>query len=349
MLIFFLVLIGLSLLILAHEASHFAAARWFQLKIEEFGLGFPPRLWAKRKGETEYSVNWLPFGGFVKIAGENDRIQGDAGALHNLPAAERRKYFPFQPAWKRSVVILAGVTANFIAGWLLLSAVLWLGTPQLLLVGGVQPGSPAAQADLRAGDVLQGFSQAQDFIDFTGRNRGQQLTIHFQRDGEDRSVSLTPRVVTAPGEGAVGILIDEAGAPSRPFLAALKDGLIETWQITKLVVAGFATLVGSLVRHGQLAAGISGPVGIFAVAERTGGMGLIYLLQLFGLISVNLAVINLIPFPALDGGRFLFILVEKIKGSPIPYKVEAWANGIGFALLILLLVALTVRDVSQWL
>ncbi len=171
MLIVLIVIFGLSFLILSHEAGHFLVAKAFGLKVDEFGFGFPPKIFGKKKGETEYSLNWLPFGGFVRIAGENDGVVKDELAS-TLTDAEKKRIFAFQPAWKRASVMIAGVTVNFLTGWLLLSAVLMIGTPKALVVSDVQKGSPAEAVGVVSGDIVKGFADAQSFIQFVSGHRG---------------------------------------------------------------------------------------------------------------------------------------------------------------------------------
>ncbi len=347
-----LIIIGLVLLIVGHEAGHFFAAKAMKMKVEEFGFGFPPRIFAWRpgkgasrqpRGETEYSFNWLPFGGFVRIAGESDRLLGEGEKLTALPPEEKKRLFMFQAPWRRSVVILAGVAANFILGWLLLSGAFIVGTAPTLDVYQVQAGSPAEAAGIKAGDMIRNFKTAEEFIAYTGENRGREVSIEVRRAQEILTFKVVPRVETAPGEGAVGLVF--AGIVPRGPLAALKDGLYAAGRIAWLTLSAFYEMVKGIVTTGKIPEGIVGPVGIFSVAQETAKNGILNFIQLLAFISVNLAVLNLIPFPALDGGRFIFILAEKIKGSPVPHKVEAWVNGLGFALLILLMVAVTLRDI----
>ncbi|HVO28739.1 MAG TPA: site-2 protease family protein [Candidatus Paceibacterota bacterium] len=347
MLIIIIVIVGLSLLILTHEAGHFWVAKLCGLKVDEFGFGFPPRIKAWKRGETEYSVNWLPFGGFVRISGERGEtaVWNGAGDAPRSEA-ERKRLFFSQPAWKKSVIVLAGVFVNFIIGWLLISAVLMIGTPQALIISGIQPDSPAAQAGIMAGDVVKGYATSQSFIDYINAHRGEPTAIAVLRNDKEIDFTVTPRAVTAPDQGAVGVELEDAGAPREAPLPALWDGLLSAGLLFWLTLAAFGQLVAQLFTHGSLLPGVVGPVGIVSVAEEAGKIGLTYLIQFIGLISINLTVVNLIPFPALDGGRFLMVLIEKIKGSAVPEKFEAWVNGIGFALLILLMVALTVRDVG---
>lgn len=341
------VIIGLSLLILGHEAGHFFVAKLFKLRVDEFGFGFPPRILAKRKGETEYSLNWLPFGGFVKIAGENDRLNGGLGKLESLPEGEKNRLFCFQSWWKRSVVLLAGVAVNFLLGWFLISAVLMIGTPRALVISQVQQNSPAAKIGLLEGDVIRNYVSADEFIKYINQNRGEQIILEVRRGGEDLNLSIVPRISVPPGEGALGIALAEVGEGRKGFFPAVASGLKQSALICRLVLTALYQLVKNLFLHGSLLQGIVGPVGIFSVAEETGHIGLIYLVQLVSLISLNLAVVNLIPFPALDGGRFFLILIEKIKGSPVSYKTETIVNSLGFAFLLFLMALLTIRDVGR--
>ena len=346
MLIFIIVLIGLSLLILVHEAGHFFAAKYFGLKVDEFGFGFPPRMFAWKKGETEYGLNWLPFGGFVKIAGETDRLQ-DIEKLEKLSTEEKKRIFLFQPAWKRATVILAGVVVNFIVGWFLLSLLFMVGSPQILLISGVEPGSPAERAGVMSGDVVLNYAASQQFIDFVNQNRGKEITLDLRRGSEKIEIKTSPRVETTDNQGALGVFLTEGGIPRYNFFSAIWEGLKFSFVLAGQVFIALVELVKGLFLRAELLQGVVGPLGIFGVAEQVGNIGLVYLVQLLALISINLAVMNLIPFPALDGGRFFLIIVEKLKGSPISPKWEGVTNLIGFAFLLLLMVLLTFRDISH--
>ncbi len=379
MLIAIIVILGLSLLVFGHEAGHFLAAKFFGMRIEEFGFGFPPRLFGVRRyrrtggGEekwrsfwlnrearvaeegyvpdgTIYSFNWLVIGGFVRIAGENDHVdESNERTLNAIPEDEKKKYFLFQPAWKRSVVLIAGVFMNVLIGWFLLSSVYLMGIPSVIVVGSVEPSSPAAAAGIQPNDAIRGYANAQDFINFVNANQGRELALSLLRNGRDITVKVSPRVNPPPDEGALGIGIGDAGVPRMGFFRALWEGLKDTWQILMLTFAGLWMLIENLVIHHSLVRGVVGPVGIFSIAEQTGSLGLAYVVRIVSLISVNLAVVNAIPFPALDGGRFLMVLVEKIKGSPVPLKVEMWINAAGFALLIVLMAFITFHDIAHLL
>jgi regulator of sigma E protease len=345
MFIAILVVVGLSLLILGHEAGHFLVAKAFGLKVDEFGFGFPPRITAWKKGETEYSLNWLPFGGFVKISGERGEFAIVDGEHAKTANADSSRLFFAQPAWKKSAIVLAGVGTNFILGWLLISAVLAIGVPKTLVISGTQPDSPAAQVGFQPGDVVKDFKDSQSFIDYVNQHKGQAITIAVIRNNKEIDLTATPRTQVAEGQGALGVELAQGGAERENVLSAVWDGLQAAGQLSWLTILAFYDLIRQLFVHATLPAGVVGPVGIFGIAEETGKIGLTYLLQFIGIISINLMVVNLIPFPALDGGRFVMVIIEKIKGSAVPEKVETYINGIGFALLLTLMVLLTVRDV----
>ncbi|OGZ53033.1 MAG: RIP metalloprotease RseP [Candidatus Ryanbacteria bacterium RIFCSPLOWO2_01_FULL_48_26] len=357
MLIALFVIVGLSLLILGHEAGHFAVAKLFKLKVDEFGFGFPPRMFAWRPfnkttgkpSETEYSFNWLPFGGFVKIAGENDALSDDIAKSDEENAALKKRLFIFQSAPVRSLIVVAGVVVNFLIGWFLLTLVLLIGTPQALVITQIQPGSPAEQAGFLAGDVVKDFLDSKSFTDFVNQNRGKSITLEVMRGGKDIEITAVPRVETNPNQGALGVFLADAGTERQGFFTAIWEGLRNSLSICWMTLVAFYDLIKNLLFRGSLLEGVVGPVGIFSVAQETGRVGWVYLIQLLSIISLNLAVVNLIPFPALDGGRFFMILIEKIKGSPISRQIESIVNVVGFAFLILLMVLLTFRDVRNLL
>ncbi|MEK7547146.1 MAG: M50 family metallopeptidase [Patescibacteria group bacterium] len=364
MIIGLIVFFGLVILILGHEAGHFLTAKLFGMKVDEFGFGFPPRIKAWRfgtkkgetlrqaqgetlrqaQGETEYSLNWLPFGGFVKISGEEEQITNPE-KLQSLSPEEKKHYFLFQSAWRRFIVIASGVLVNFVFGWLIISFIFMVGTPPVLVINGVQPGSPAEKSGIVAGDIIKNYSNADDFVGFINQHRGQQVNLEIIRGNENLSITAVPRIPISENDGALGVQFSESGVKPSGFFQALASGFRESIFICQATVSAIYELFKNLFLHGSLLAGVVGPVGIFSVAEKTGSIGLIYLAQLMGIISLNLAVLNLIPFPALDGGRLLLIVVEKIKGSPVPLKAQSLVNGVGFAVLLLLMVAITVRDV----
>jgi regulator of sigma E protease len=217
-----------------------------------------------------------------------------------------------------------------------------------LIVSEVQADSPAELAGLIQGDVIKNYTVADSFIKFVSGNRGKEIELQVGRGKKDLVFKVTPRAEADPEQGALGVFLVEGGVPRQGFFNAVYTGLKKSVEIVQLTTSALYELLKNLILNGSLISGVVGPVGIFGVAQQAGEIGFIYLLQLMSLISLNLAVVNLIPFPALDGGRFLMILIEKIKGSPIPRRVEVFANGLGFAFLIFLMLILTIRDISRW-
>ncbi|MFA6407158.1 MAG: M50 family metallopeptidase [Candidatus Paceibacterota bacterium] len=346
------VVIGLIILVIAHEFGHFIASKAFGVKVEEFGVGYPPKLFGKKFGETLYSVNLLPLGGFVRIHGEEEHAEEGAEPI------DPQRSFVHQAIWKRSFILIAGVVMNLIAGWLIFSGVFMTGSPEHLILGEIDAKSPAAIAGLMRGDVitfaklgeleLKDPVQIKEFIGAVKRVAGTEVTIEVMREGKTIETKLTPRITPPEGEGALGVELIEMGFVAKPFFAALGAGFVAMASVLWLTILGFANLFVSLfVAPSTALQSVAGPVGIFTLAAQTGEMGFVYLAQLIGFISVNLAVLNLIPFPALDGGRVLFLCIEKIKGSPISSRTQRIINGVGFLALLALMVLVTVHDVGK--
>lgn len=330
-----LTILGISALIILHELGHFLTAKFFKMRVDEFGIGFPPRLFGRKIGETLYSINALPLGGFVKIHGE-------AGE-----GAEDPRSFAAAPAGRRSAVIIAGVVMNFLLGWFLISAVFFVGMPSGILVENVLPGSPAESAGFKKGDFIEGFGSASEFISFVDARRGEVVELRVRGESGAGTVSVVPRLENGAGEGALGVVISGAGVPPHGILESLWQGLKVSLGIMGSILYGLFRIVATLFNEGKLMEGFVGPIGVFGIAAESVKSGFVFFMQLLGLISLNLAVLNVLPFPALDGGRFLFIIFEKIKGAKLSPAFESTANLIGFSLLIALILAVTVRDVAK--
>ena len=369
-------LIILLVLVLVHEFGHFFTAKKFGVRVDEFGFGFPPKLFSRRYGETEYSFNLLPLGGFVKIFGENPEAeQARYGAG---PDEDRNRSFQYKAKWKQAIVLLAGVFANFLLAWLLFSFGFVSGFPASvgsgikgyalqdvnLVIISVVSNSPAELAGLKSGDRIVSLkslpAQAggnedvslinpDSFKSFITSRGSEEIEIGYARGKNDETsyAKLTPVASTADGELRIGIAMDQIGIAKLPFFAALWEGTKLTLSITKDTAVGlYALIVDGLQGKGSLVS-ITGPVGIVGIVGDAYQFGLVYLLSFSALISINLAIINLLPFPALDGGRLFFLLIEKIKGSRISPKVANTANMIGFAVLILLMVFVTYHDIVK--
>lgn len=347
---FLLFILVLGILVLAHEWGHFVVARYAGLTVEEFGFGFPPRIFKWQSGETVYSFNLLPLGGFVKILGEN----GDESELNNP------KSFSSKPVGIKGLITVAGVAMNFLLGALLLIIGFYIGLPQVLnkeneaiakniqiQIVSINHGSPAEKAGIKLGDAIKNFNDVFDLQSFINRNRGKEITLEVSRGKEMINIKLIPRTNPPESEGAIGVALVKTGVVSYSWYQAIwlgvKSAFIAVWEIIK----GFIGLIKNILVAGEVPKEVSGPVGIAVLTKQAANLGLVYLLQLVALISLNLAVLNLIPFPALDGGRLLFLGIEKIKGSKVNPKIENAIHGIGLALLLLLAVLITYKDILK--
>ncbi len=342
----------LGLLIFSHEFGHFISAKKAGMKIEEFGFGFPPRLLGIKKGETLYSINLIPLGGFVKIYGEQRPKK-------KLLKPDKRAFYN-KPIWQRAIVLVMGVLMNLFLAAILLSIVHGIGIPTILekdseqnarniqiqIVGVVQK-SPAAETGLKIGDTLKDFNKVEDMQKFVARHAGEEITLNIQRGNETLEKTLTPRISPPEGEGPMGIALAKTGIVTYPWYAAIWQGFKLTGQLVVTFISLFYQLLKSLILTGALIGEIAGPIGIASLTSQMTKLGLVYVLQFAAILSINLAIINAIPFPALDGGRLLFLAIEKIKGSPISAKIENTVNSIGFILLIALMILITFRDVAK--
>ncbi|EKE15695.1 MAG: Membrane-associated zinc metalloprotease [uncultured bacterium] len=364
-LIFILIL---GVLVFVHELGHFLVARRNGITAHEFGFGFPPRFigiyrddknkkWNFVRGSKEvetkntiYSLNWFPIGGFVKIKGEDGSGKGDADS------------FASKSAWKRIKVLAAGVAMNFILAWALFSAGLMIGTYQevpegnlqnsKILISSVAENSPAKNIGIKLGDeILSGgknseivFQKIEDVQDYINSNRGKEVMLEIKRGEDIIEFSGIPREDKIEGQGALGIGLSQVEIVRYSFFKAAYYGLIEMGNVLLLMFETFRQLfIGN-------ASGIE-LTGIVGIAVYTGDvipLGIVQLFRFAALLSINLGIINILPFPALDGGRILFIIIEKIKRSPVSEKVENAFHTAGFMLLILLMVLVTFKDLVRF-
>jgi len=337
------VVIFISVFIIVHELGHFLTAKKFGLWVQEFGFGLPPKIWGKKKGETVYSINALPFGGFVKIYGEDQEDKDEILSKEN-----KSRNFLFLPIWKRIIIIAAGVVMNFILGWILISIVFSIGIPQAVFITDVKAGSPAAESGISANDKLVDFKTTKDFISFVDQHRGQKVNLKINRGGEEMEISLVPRKNPPVGEGALGVALIDAGQPKMNVFSAVWEGLKRAFEIFSMIYVAIFNLVKAVFLGQGSLAGLTGPVGIVKITGEVSKLGIVYLFQLLALISLNLAAINIFPFPALDGGRILFLIIEKIKGSPLSPRFERYSNAIGLALLLVLMLVITIKDIARF-
>ncbi|MDQ1284187.1 MAG: Zinc metalloprotease [Patescibacteria group bacterium] len=374
--IVFIIILGL--LIFVHELGHFVTARRNGIKAEEFGFGFPPRLlgavrneetgkfrmvWGSkniRSKNTVYSLNWIPLGGFVKIKGEDGGSKKDTDS------------FSSKSAWIRVKVLAAGVAMNFVLAWFLISLGLAIGAPEPVDNAGGQnlkntkiqisealPETPAAAAGLQAGDeILKNqiaadgrkieFKNIVDFQDYIASQKGREVSLKIARGGKVLEIKATPRTEYPEGQGALGVSLVETAIVRYPWYQAIYKGLIATFDLIVAIIAAFGMIIKNLLVGAKVGADISGPVGIAVLTGQVTALGLVYVLQFAAILSVNLGIINALPIPALDGGRILFVVIEKINGRPVSQKVEQMFHTIGFILLIMLMVFVTFKDVAKF-
>lgn len=365
----FVVLLGL--LVFVHELGHFLTAIRNGIRVDEFGFGFPPRIlgivkneagkyqlvWGNKEmpeGKTVYSLNWIPLGGFVKIAGEDGHDTSDPTS------------FAGKSAWVRIKVLGAGVAMNFLFAWFLISIVLMLGLPQpiepsergqypnaRIQILSIGKGTPAEAMGLSMGDAVvalngEKVTTLEQVSEGIKSHKGQEIVMEVDRFGKTLTFTGTPRTEYPENEGALGIAFSETAVVSYPWYQAIYQGAITTYNITMAIFEAFGKMIASLFGAEKTALDVTGPVGIVYLTKQMSDLGLPYLLQFAALLSINLGIINILPIPALDGGRILFILIEKLKGSPVSRKVEGMIHQVGFMLLLLLMLLVTVRDFAQF-
>jgi regulator of sigma E protease len=406
--------IVLSVLVFVHELGHFLAAKRVGVKVEEFGFGYPPRIWGKKIGGTIYSINWLPFGGFVRLFGEelDQKIQNKEAFFNKSKRA-------------RTLVIVAGVFFNFLLAVVIFAVVYSISgipvqTHKVTILDTVS-GSPAQQAGLKSGDVIWEFNQqpikkSEDLISLTDQNLGKIITLKVE--GVERTVKktsfeyevlpgenlwgiaqkvyqngylwskiaqdnhlenpglifvgqkininpenqeeklggvfqlvLTPRVQSPQGEGPLGVIISDMEMKKYPWwqmpFLGIWQGIKEAFSWTVLIVQSLGKMFFDLFAKGVIPQDVAGPVGIIQITGLVAKSGFLNILQFAGFLSINLMVINILPLPALDGGRLVFILYEAVARRKPKEAVERWTNALGMSLLILLLLVATFNDFKR--
>jgi regulator of sigma E protease len=346
----------LGLIIFVHELGHFVMAKLFGIRVDEFGMGFPPRAWKlfSYRG-TDYTLNWIPFGGFVKIYGEDSLPENDPDYHRSMVA---------KPWWQQIIVLVAGVTMNVMLAWIIFSAMFFMGTPSVVGPGMVTKGpaeltvlqvgesTPAARDGIVTGDVIKKVSYAQgilvqptpesftSFVQAVPENTP--LTIDILRKGVPMTLHTAPVAGIIPDKVALGVSLNMvAETEGLPFFTSLAQG----WHLT------IATLKDTAHGFGQLISGeigvdhVSGPIGLTKIIGSAEQIGAHAVWMLIAMISLNLALINILPFPALDGGRVLFVLIETVSRRKLPPSFVFWVNTGAFILLIGLMILISIKDV----
>ncbi|MDO8425207.1 MAG: RIP metalloprotease RseP [bacterium] len=368
----FTFLIVLGLLVFVHELGHFLVARKSGMDVEEFGFGFPPRLvgFQRRDGRwhvvgaraqwqegdpTIYSINWLPLGGFVRIRGEN----GGEGASP--------RSFVGQPRWKRAMVLVAGVAMNLVLAVVLFTTVFAVGAPQMVddlpasarvrdvqtTVVSVLKASAADAAGVLPGDAVQQINGVPlpdpDAVRaYIQEHLGQELAVTVVRDGATLVVTATPGPLPGTDRAGLGVELVTTGIVSYPLHRAAWEGVRTTGFVVVEIARALGRLVVGLFTEQAVTVDIAGPIGIAVLTGQVARLGITHLLQFAAVLSANLAFINIFPFPALDGGRLLFLGIEAIRRRPLSRRVEGAIHAVGFAFLMGLVLVVTFRDIATF-
>ncbi len=342
----------LGILIFVHELGHFLVAKSVGIKVEKFSLGFPPKMFSKKVGETEYIISWIPLGGYVKMAGELPEDESTKGASWE---------FMSKTVWQRAKVIVAGPLMNFfLAVFIFWGLLFFQGQREIhtenTVIGAVEEGGPAEVAGIRTGDKIitvngNKVTNFQEMAEIIQTHVEEPVAVEWIRDGEKYSkeiITKKEKTVNIKGEteyiGKIGV------GPSYTeiklgFFEAFWEGLVFAlyllWLIVKFVV--------SLILGQASLKLLAGPIFIAQTAGETAKMGFSNLLSFMGILSVNLALVNVLPIPVLDGGHLVFLLIEKIKGSPVSAKQRAFMQQIGMAFLFALILLVTYNDLVRWI
>lgn len=342
----------LGLLVLVHEIGHFVTAIKLRVDVEEFGIGFPPRLFSFKKGKVRYSLNWIPLGGFVKIKGESgDEDKDDKHSFAN------------QAAWKKSIILCAGVFMNFVLAIVLFSIGFYIGLPHAIdkdtnldnvsernvVISELTSESLAESKGIEIGDKVLMINDVEVIDSYMLSEQIKEnisLNLLIKRGDEEKEINISKE--ERVDNDIIGVGMMDVGIIKYSIFESIAQGFKTTISMTGMVFKAFYDLLYNLVTTGSLTAELSGPVGVAVLTGKIVQMGFIYILQFTALLSINLGVINILPFPALDGGRLLFVGIEKIRGKALSENVEGIIHNSGFILLILLLVVVTFRDIGKY-
>lgn len=356
----------LFVLVLVHELGHFAVAKWMGMRVDEFGIGFPPKLFGIKKGETEYTFNLLPIGGFVKIAGEDGLVEGGTRDAEG----ESARLFTSKNKWAQAAVLVAGVTMNVLLAWFLFTIAFSVGVRSavseqeasanaVLTITDVLPGSPAEKAHIPPGVTVRAVTAGADVLEaktpstfsafIAAHGAGEIAITYAVSDGEKTALVVPEKglVQSDVSRPAIGVGLAQVEVVKRSFGHAITDAGIHTVVSIRDIAVGIAQLAYKSVHGTADFSQVAGPVGIVSLVGEASAYGITTLLTFTAFISLNLAVINILPFPALDGGRLLFVVIEAVKGSPIKQKYAAALNLLGFVLLMLLMVVVTWHDIVR--
>ncbi|MFH1749355.1 MAG: site-2 protease family protein [bacterium] len=354
----------IAFLILVHELGHFSVARLFKVKVEEFACGFPPRIWSKKVGKTTFSLNLIPLGGFVRLYGEDGKH------------AKEENSYSSKTWWQKSLIGVAGVFANFVFAAIILAIGYNIGLPRMvtdysnvsgvntenqIVVVEVNKDSLAEQIKLKPGDTIlrilpgnnektisrdqkSAFRDMDDFKANLAKYKNQEVELIIKRKGNLKTISAS---FPDKNEDILGVYIVENSIYRFGFFKSLWIGILETAKLIVYIAVSLYVLIKNLIISGQVADFATGPVGIYYMAGGVSKLGLSYILQFIGFISINLGIINLLPIPALDGGRIVFNVIEGIRRKPLDSRIENTIHTIGFIVIIVLVILIFYRDILR--
>ena len=353
----FIAFISLIGLIVLHELGHFVLAKKFGIKVEEFGIGYPPRLIGKKIGETIYSINLLPFGAFVRFPGEIGKVEDD-------------RSFSKQPVWKRALVAFGGVLSFWIISAILFSIVMGIGAPTAISdeenanliepkvqIAAVAFNSPAQVAGIKPGDTIikvksqkskvKSIDKVKEVQEFTEVNKGEEVTLTIQRGKEVFYVKLVPRVSPPTGEGAMGVALVRTAIKSYPWWISPWQGILTTVNLTGAIIQGYGQAIQNVISGKPSGVELMGPVGVVHLFTQVSQLGVNYFLQFIGMIAIYIALFNILPIPAVDGGKLLFLGIEFARKKPVNEKTEQNVTALCFSLLIILMIFITIKDITK--
>ena len=351
-----IIIFSFLFLMVLHEFGHFIIARKFGVKVEEFGVGYPPRLFGKKIGDIFYSVNLIPFGAFVKVEGETEDIESSSS-------------FSNKPLYQKFLIVLGGVLSFWLVAFLIFSLISVLGQPTLvsdeenfqnakIVILDVAKSSPGAISGLKQGDIILAIRTDGDFININKVSQlqslvkemaGKEIVLKIQRNKEILEKKVMVRENPPASEGPIGIVLGRLVFTKTPFYKAPIEGLKQTVSITWRMTNFLFSFLKNLILHQKVLKGVElmGPVGVGVMFNNALNVGFSYFLWLLGIISINFAIFNLLPIPALDGGKILFLVIEAIRKKPVRQDLEQKITIFCFALLITLMILVTFKDIKK--
>lgn len=344
-LICFILILGI--IILVHEFGHFIWAKKFGVFVHEFAIGMGPKIFSRTKGETVYSVRAIPVGGFCALAGEDGEETDEKGK--KIP--KKRKFYA-KPIWQRFLILFFGAGNNFILAFIFLFLVALIGGAPVMdpIIAGVTEGYPMSEAGIEAGDIIlevnghetKTIDDVQLYITLNGVGDDLDLKIK-DSDGKVKDYTITPKKVKEDGQTNYYYGVEFNAEIERGFFVSIKYSFVKMGAILRQMFV----VLGNLFTGGLSVNNLSGPVGIYSVVGEAKSYGILTMMQLTALLSVNVGFLNLIPFPAFDGGRIFLLLIEKIRKKPLKAETENLINTVGFILIMILAIYVTGNDIFK--